>query len=83
MAIYHPIQNLRLRLDDDGLAHVEVVVPTGHTVDAVAEWSIDYLPDEAQQRLRERLSDEDIDASHLDVPSAKPDKGPGTHPRST
>lgn len=81
MAIHHPIQNLRLRVDDDGSVHVEMIVPTPYR-DVVAEWSVDYLPEEAQQRLRERLSDGDTDASHLDVPTTRPDSGPGTHPRA-
>lgn len=70
----------RLRIDD-GAAAIELTVQTGAGDDVVAEWSIDYLPSEAQDRIRAALADENGNEPPLDVSTNKPSDTPGTHPQ--
>lgn len=71
----------RLRIDDDGTAAVEFTIQTGTGDDVVAEWEVEYLPSEAQTRIRAALADVDGNEPPLDVSTNKPDTRPGTHPQ--
>lgn len=80
MPTWH-LPTVRLRIGDDGTAAIEIAVPTEAGDDLVAEWQIDYLPSEAQSRIRAALADMDGNEPPLDVSTTKPDTSPGTHPQ--
>lgn len=82
MAQRYRLDNARFRIDDDGAAAIEFAVEgTDGTVNVVAEWTVDYLPSAAQDRIRAALADMDGTEPPLDVSTTKPDSGPGTHPQ--
>lgn len=72
----------RLRIDDDGSAAIEIMVPTDAGDDVIAEWDISYLPSAAQDRVRYALRDMEGVEPPLDVSTSKPDSKPSTHPQN-
>ncbi len=81
MATWH-LPTMKLRIDDDGTAALEAAIPTVGGDDVVAEWQIEYLPSEAQDRIRAALADENGNEPPLDVSTNKPSGTPGTHPQN-